>query len=487
MSMHFPERIIDLHTHLFNARYVPLANIIANAMGKEESALANRVAALLEAITGSSYEPAALIAKAIGHEDDDDILLEKIWGIARFELMSEGESIKRAGNQPNQDLFSLIVELSEVDVRAEGWMGQPLPQLSTSRSLVEAMNAGDRLGWAERVVKSALRIVVTLMEPATWGHAHNYLEFFLTMLKSERDMVARLFAGYGKQLPPLQVVHYLMDMEKAYTHPKPPRYAFFPEQLNRMKALQSENAGKVLGFSAFDPRRGDWRKYAESALEMGFLGFKFYPAMGYKPFGDETWAERIGEFFDFCIKCDVPVFVHCTPVGFQTIKKQGWFAHPQHWADVLADARWRDLRLCFGHAGGGESSNGDKKSFGWMAKTDSEWEDKDNFARIVAELCVSKPNVYCELGYITEVLEPELAPIFLSNLKRASALAGPCQFLKKVAYGSDWHMPDMVDDVRQYLEFFLELMSTAPYSEYREDFFWRTASAYLNQKSWQSP
>lgn len=36
--------MLDLHTHLFNARYVPLASVIANAMGKDEGHLANPVA-----------------------------------------------------------------------------------------------------------------------------------------------------------------------------------------------------------------------------------------------------------------------------------------------------------------------------------------------------------------------------------------------------------------------------------------------------------
>ena len=30
-----PERIVDLHTHLFNARCLPLAGIIANALKKD--------------------------------------------------------------------------------------------------------------------------------------------------------------------------------------------------------------------------------------------------------------------------------------------------------------------------------------------------------------------------------------------------------------------------------------------------------------------
>ena len=73
--MTFPDRILDLHTHLFNARYVPLSSIIEDAVGVDESILADKVAGLLEALTGSSYhEPKSKLT-------DDDTRLEILWNI----------------------------------------------------------------------------------------------------------------------------------------------------------------------------------------------------------------------------------------------------------------------------------------------------------------------------------------------------------------------------------------------------------------------
>ena len=37
--MNLPARVVDLHTHLFNARYLPLESVIASAMKKDESTL----------------------------------------------------------------------------------------------------------------------------------------------------------------------------------------------------------------------------------------------------------------------------------------------------------------------------------------------------------------------------------------------------------------------------------------------------------------
>ncbi len=90
------------------------------------------------------------------------------------------------------------------------------------------------------------------------------------------------------------------------------------------------------------------------------------------------------------------------------------------------------------------------------------------------ELRVSKPHVYCELGYITELFESGDRDKFLNNFARACATPGSCRFIDKVAYGSDWHMPDMVDNVRAYLEFFVQLMGDYSTDE-REGFFWRNA------------
>lgn len=485
--MSYPSRIIDIHTHLFNARYVPLASIIAHAMGRDSSVLADRAAALLEELAGSSYQSDDLVPVPTDPDERDAYFLDKIWAIARFELENAGEGT--AGLHEREDegaasdapdarrVMQLIVDLSEVDYAAEGWKGEVPPRHPGRASLVTPLATDDVFGWAGKVLRTALRIVVKLMDPDTWGHAENYLEFFLTMLKSEQGLLDKVFEAYGMGLPPLQVVHFMMDMQKAYRGEKSPRYPFYPKQLKKMEKLQADNKGRVAGFSAFDPRWDDWEARACYALENGFVGFKFYPAMGYLPSDDPKYQDTIDAFFDFCIKNDAPVFAHCTPVGFQTRDKCGWNAHPEKWRKVLDNPRWQNLRLCFGHAGGGDATNGKNHSFGWMAKADAQWDDPDNFARTVVELCVSKPHVYCELGYITELFEPGAKPTVIANFKNACATKGTYRFLDKVAYGSDWHMPDMVDNARAYLDFFIQLMKEHSHEE-REAFFWGNALRY---------
>ena len=73
--------------------------------------------------------------------------------------------------------------------------------------------------------------------------------------------------------------------------------------------------------------------------------------------------------------------------------------------------------------------------------------------------------------------------LLVTNLERArnaSAAAGrPHDLLTKLCYGSDWHMPDMVDGTRRYLDTFLAIMNRDAYRDRIDDFFWRNAYRYL--------
>lgn len=511
--MKLPARIVDLHTHLFNARYVPLASIIANAMGKDKSILADCVARLLEALTESSYPEPKAILKFQDEDQRDAGRLEKLWNITRHELLVAtnlyivtGKDVSALENKlladstfdflRSSELIGILEDLSNIDYSKEGWKIKSSKEydfITPYQQLDKSINLSGLLDWARLVVKKALRVVTKLMDSDAWHKGENYLEFFLTMLKSEEKILAKLHAGYGKDIPPLQVVHYMMDMQMAYKYYKPPYYLFHSVQVDRMHTLQRTHPAQVFGFSAFDPRRENWLECAENALAKGFLGFKFYPAMGYTPAcikdaktcNDQVVQERINEFFNFCVKKDVPIFAHCTPDGFQTRHKKGAYAHPKYWAEVLK--QWPKLRICFGHAGGGRIENGNLKSPGWMAISDSEWKDKDNFAHIVAELCGIYPNVYCEIGYLTELLKgkskDENLVLFVTNIERAKKEAEQAQWhynlMDKMAFGTDWHMPDMIDNTRDYLETFLKLFNQL-YDSHLENFFWKNAYQYLN-------
>lgn len=122
-------------------------------------------------------------------------------------------------------------------------------------------------------------------------------------------------------------------------------------------------------------------------------------------------------------------------------------------------------------------------SAGWLAKDKGEWKSDSNFAYIVATLCKTYPNVYCEMAYITELLEKketeENRRIILGNIERAREINGEYDFMTKMAYGSDWHMPEMITHSRKYLDAWLGIFSRPAYEGYREHFFWKNGYTYL--------
>ena len=147
--MNLPARVVDLHTHLFNARYLPLESVIASAMKKDESKLADYVAQLLYALAGSSYADAQDLRAdhplPFTPEDADEHYLEQIWDVVRAGLMERVPADMIAGRSPadlldqswddapaepglSEELVGIIDQLASIDYAAEGWIDpDPLP------------------------------------------------------------------------------------------------------------------------------------------------------------------------------------------------------------------------------------------------------------------------------------------------------------------------------------------------------------------------
>lgn len=490
MNIEHPKRILDLHTHLFNSHYLPLGSILADMMEKEHSVLAEVVARLIWRITESNHVGGhSLAGDPHAHHRSTEELVDSIWRVSADALATAGplpldltiqHSPRVMDTVTRSDLMEIVQALEGIDYLAEGVPPEELPTLQDQPGIV-AFDKGMFLGRVGAVIRRALRAISRLSRKLE--HGEDVLEFILTMLKSEDGLVNKLFEGYGDGLPPIRVVHYLMDMELAYPQPANMSYRFLPQQLQRMQDLKSKNEGRIIGFSAFDPRRANWLDIARESVAKGFAGFKFYPALSYKPVGnDATIQGRIDGFFDYCIEHDYPIFAHCTPVGFETKEKLGLNAHPKFWAEVLA--KRPSLRLCLGHAGGGEAERNDNnrrtKYHGWMARDEREWSSADNFARIVSELCKEYPNVYCEIAYMPEMIDDKARiDRFVDNLERARGQAGKFDFMTKIAYGSDWHMPSAVDKVRRYLDVYLEIFNRREYLDHLDDVFWNNGHSFM--------
>lgn len=509
-------KIVDLHSHMFNLRYLPVESILNNWL--KSRTFAWIAAQILYRMVGSSYrttssrhvmlqefrQQAAESGQDTDSEQLDDFYIDEMWKMAKHELLlttqeqnliaqlkKDGEGPTLWMNQPkevypglmNSDLFNLILKLEAVQYKPEWEAVIPRSKFTLpSNTLRAAKSISDLLDAAGYVLKRVLWVIVKLVLPKFVSEkGHSFGEFLFTLLASEELILDRFLKAYGDGLPPIRTVHYMMDMQMAYPGKTPAFYDFSTVQLDRMQTLWRRHPETLIGFSAFDPRRPDWEKLVITSRKKGFIGFKFYPALGYRPTDNQNknFQLRINAFFDWCVKNenDVPIFTHCTPEGFEASKGAGSNAHPKYWRKALQ--KRKTLRLCLGHAGGGRM----RKSAGWLATSDEEWATDDNYACGVVELCITYPNVYCEMAYITTLLaedrDGKIRDTFLSNLERARKIKGEYDFMTKIAYGSDWHMPEMVTNARRYLDVWFEIFSLPDYKDYREQFFWKNSETYL--------
>ena len=315
--------------------------------------------------------------------------------------------------------------------------------------------------------------------------AQNLILWAHTLVLSERGVLKRLEDSYDPKQNLRHFVHLMLDTE--YGYDEAPQYEL-PEQIRHMSKLASGGQGRLIGFVAFDPRRSDCLTLIKNArMNYGFKGVKFYPGLEYYPWkpGHPHHA-KVVELYKYCTAGEgFPILTHSSPGGLGPNRKNTWkFNNPEGWRGALD--KFRTLRLCLGHAGGGQR---DKTKFGggWYAPNyASDWKAGDNFARIAVELAQTYPNVYCGISGLDHVmdLDPKLRKYFATNFVREwESNTGKYKFRDKAIYGSDWHTQDMIDRTTEYLNHFIKLFEKAeePMKGQRDLFFYDNARHFLGR------
>lgn len=508
-----PKHIIDVHTHVFNARYLPIKGITSPYIG---SLLAGSLATIMNGITKSSFQETEEADWAVREYLNPLVEEQKAVDYAEvLWLLIEKQVTKRAIRQAN--IFKSVKNVdweqkSITELESDSFM-KALGDLSSSyiktyphkaRSVTINMHTDiiaaikrnmtvskSLFGMKESVLGALKSIAEKLQKAQAFGDsAQDYLEFLYTLTKDEKSMFEKIRREYRPNQPVHLFVHYMMDMKYGCKKPDDPYYTFFPQQYEYMMQLAASSDGALIGYSAFDPRRENWKEIADKSLRMGFLGFKFYPSMGFLPIGnkDKIIEGRVENFFRYCIERNVPVVAHCTPLGFQAVKGSGINAHPMHWAARLEQQDFENLKLNLGHAGGGEQSNAGITSKGWYAENNAQWEHPDNFAHIVFDLCTKYPNVYCDVSYLLELYATgSKSDSVRSNFERNlfAALNTPI-FPQKIMFGSDWNMAQIIDETDEYLDYYIKLFAKVEFSAYSDRFFWKNALDYLDLPTYLS-
>ena len=319
----------------------------------------------------------------------------------------------------------------------------------------------------------------------------NYFKWFRFMQNSEEDILRYLMTKDGNGVT--LYIHHMMDVDNYFNDPGAPhRYSSYfdhIEQISNMASLNQKYDGSIYAFAAFDPSREDGLEIIRDAIEVkGFRGIKFYPPMGYRPFDDPDYGNRIDRLYQYCIANDVPIFAHCNKEGFeaQPATHSGHNSNPMYWYQVLK--MYPTLRLCLAHAGGGEGwfaepSATDQVHHGEITDLPPDAGEKQenwnsSYAKIVYKLCLSFINVYCDVAYLDEL--SHVSKYSNIRLRLQKLFAAEPGFSKKIIYGSDWHMLFQEGINQTYMSNYMELFDEIGFTEQnREDFFWNNALDYL--------
>ena len=353
------------------------------------------------------------------------------------------------------------------------------------------------------VLENVSRVLVDdtyVPEPEPWtptqipSRGLDWSTFLSTPLEREDHMARALFADH----PLVDVfVHHMMDMEHVYADRAEFDLATRLQRMQQLDTLHAAGGGPRTYFTvAFDPFRGPaGLDHVRKGIDDRAVAVKFYPPSGYRPSANvvpekprywsrkfpflemplrrhkqrKQWKSRyrnghtdtgaaldtaVEDLFKLTHAEKIPVFSHHTPVGFESFSGYGrLMSEPCRWHEIIEtmDSE-KTFRLIVGHSGGGA---------GWIGT--EPWEG--SFDQQAYNLCVSYPNVYCDFGYIHEVLTAEGRAALAAKLaqliaegkrRRHEGLGEPsdpdaaCTTTKnapprfaiesKILYGSDWFL-----------------------------------------------
>jgi predicted TIM-barrel fold metal-dependent hydrolase len=469
--------VIDIHTHTFNARYLPLRGIL---LGKRDAKppytwlISDAAAGIIaDAVTGHTA-----LSSVPGHAGQD---------------RSVGTLEMRRTRAPGW-LAGVLLGLIDKAEKKEVWdRSRPfqdrmrsIDQVASNMTTIEKIavrSAAEMMGMGDHVRDG------TSAKGKISGVAAA-VRFIWTLTLADGDLprlYREMHAGPATQ-GPITMVSHMMDLGPVYDQCADGTTLLdLPtQQVPRMEHFQAQPGSDLLYFVAYNPYRDHpGRCPSPGALDVvrdaitahGAKGVKVYPPSGYRPagndvvdrphplgtrypgrqwdarylgFGPEKCAQGAGldasleQLLLWCMTNDIPVFAHSGHGEFEARKGYGvHHSDPGFWGRFLAahssPGKPCPLRLCLGHAGGEDYwfGNGEHEDWGLRAY----------------ELCTRYPNVYCEVTTSDALLDPARQAFFIDRLvtkfaeSDAAALASTCdkprfRFATKLMYGTDWPLPD---------------------------------------------
>ncbi len=282
------------------------------------------------------------------------------------------------------------------------------------------------------------------------GKKYDKLHEVLTMMKEDINDVTEKLIREMREANIVLSTPLMMDLELASFNEKPEipyRY-----QVKLVSDIVIKYPGEIMPFIMFDPRRRSVSELIKTALEeMGFLGVKMYPPLGYHPdpssfLNDAEVNHELEDIYEYCENNSVPITTHCSRGGaysgdlMRCKELVREFCQPSSWEGVLK--KHPELYLNFAHFGGNED---------FLKKDNTE-----SWCSIIQKLMKQYNNVYADISYHDGALNKETSGGYfkiLNNLLNDSLIRS------RVIFGTDWLMTRHTWEERTYVEAFTKLPS----------------------------
>lgn len=481
--------VIDAHCHVFNAADLPIRGFVERVvLGNGEDQI----------VLGDN-----LIEAQAAHAGFVAVLIETLASgalSARDELREIESGALRSQSIRLDPAAQVGAALERVFRNPAGMLGGPAmqdgpPLTSAGRAIL--LRAMEReAGFAPNYITPQATerdynklAAAMLVSPSDIGR---HIRWALLLTNDRRTITARLLDLYGRNrrfalfTPALvDFSHWLNDEPKSD----------LADQIQVMERIQRMQTGPALHCMVpFDP----WRQITDRrALElvkhaiedMGFVGIKLYPPMGFRPSGNadvrQDYPKRanaeirdfpakldkgLDELYEYASEQGVPVIAHTTNTN-EANTGYALRAHPDNWRSVLR--KYPKLRLNLAHFGDFDEQNG-----GDVTPT---WENA--VGKLIQQF---GDQIYADVGYFSELL-PGAVPAeqrarLLAHLKDFVASFDP-QF-EHLLYGSDWVMLGRKANAERYLDVIVEAIGTVcGDATCLERFMWGNATNYLGLKA----
>lgn len=479
--------VIDVHTHNFNARDLPVRNI---ALGRRDvyppwTWLVTDGAAELLASTLVDATPPEKIAT------------------------SNNIAVPSLGSLTNRAPYKAVQKALEEPQPAPP--SNEIPAPSTDKTNVS-------LSLKERVTLKAIGKAVGHQPPKSTARAKKILAWihpFLDDLTSSYAELIRQFELENGTNVQFRISH-MMDMGPTYGQKEDVAGLrdFENEEIPAIENLQHLASSHLTYFVAYNPFRDNLgtnealRIVQQAITNHHAYGVKVYPAAGYRPFSNriprrprkflffssgqpgkqwdarymkngvrisnEELDDRLLGLLRWCASNQIPVFAHCATGEMQAQKDYGEQMAGAHWWRELLETKGgqfpelKNLRLALGHAGGPDY---------WFGNP-----VKNSWGNDVYHLCTHYPNIYCEVGDLDDVFDDRKQAAFAKKMKELcnpAAPPGDYDFHDKIMYGSDWYMP-ITGDRHDFLRRFQQIFLLDELKPYYKKFFLANALAYLD-------